>query len=201
MNWFKKKSSLMFIRAAIVSIALIIWIMMFNHHDQVMLSHDQLNQKMDRESRRFHTLNEKTLLAEEYKARFEALVPVDKYKQENRLALLDALEQIRKKFQLANFKYEIEPRQPYKYNDGLLLTKGLKTYSSDVSLEFGILHESHLMAVLAEFRNLKTAVTVLHACSLKPVNATIGTGQKIINLSASSNINATCQLKWFTFDF
>ena len=189
------KYNVLLSRSVIVITAVLVWFIFYLNLDEKNQQYQQLTQQLEKQVKRFNQLSDTSSLIEEYAERFNRYMPVSQFENENRLYWLDQLEVIRIKHKLPKLKYNIGQRQAYKYNDRIIKNKGIKVFVSNMTLTMGLMHAGDLMRVIDDLIAIKSSVHVLSACELKLRNknrASLLTG-------VSENIEAVCQVKWFTF--
>jgi len=189
------KYNVLLARSAIVLTAFIVWFVFYQSYENKMQRHEQLNNDLTLQVNRFNKLSDLSVLIENYGDRFNKFMPVSRYENENRLYWLDQLELIRVRHKIPKLRYEISPRQPYKYKDGLIKDKGIKVHVSNMKLTMGLMHIGDLTSVLEDIDQIESSVKLVTSCEMRLLN----TSKKSSLVSTRENIEAICHIKWFTF--
>jgi len=189
------KYNVVMARSVIIVTAVVVWIVFYQSYESKTQRYEQLNNNLTQQVNRFNKLSDLSVLVEDYAERFKEFMPVKQFETENRLYWLDQLELIRVRHKIPKLRYEISKRLPYKYNDGLIKDKGIKVTVSDMKLTMGLMHIGDLTSVLADLEQIKSAVYVVSSCEMDLLNSNIKNSLK----SSQANIEAVCNIKWFTF--
>jgi len=189
------KYNILLASSVVVVTAIIICVVFYESYQTKLVHYQKLNTQLNKESKRFSKLDDMSLLAAEYQERFNSYMPVEQYENENRLYWLDSLEKIRSVHKIPRLSYSISARKPYLYDDGIISDKGVKVSVSDVSLKMNLMHEADLMAVIDSINKIKKSIHVLSSCQLKR----LGLLNKETVIMSAPNIEATCNVKWYTF--
>ena len=189
------KYNLLLARVVVVVTAAVICAAFYLSYRTKSETYYSLNSQLTTETSRFKTLSDKTLLVAEYEEKFNQYMPIEQYENENRLYWLDSLDKIRIKNKIPKLNYTISVQKPYDYKDGLIKTKGLKIKVSEIKLTMSLMHEADLLSVARDLKNIKTSIHIVNSCNLKRTTAA---GKANFNTS-KPNIDATCNIKWFTF--
>ena len=187
------KYNILLASLVVVVTAVIISVVFYQSYSVKLKKYNALSNKLNSESKRFTKLDDMSLLAAEYAEKFNQYMPVERYENENRLYWLDSLEKIRLKYKIPRLKYSIGVRKPYTYNDGVIKDKGLAVYISNIKLSMGLMHEADLISVINSIKSIKDSIHVVSSCQLK--RTATGAGMS----SVHANIEAICNVKWFTF--
>jgi len=189
------KYNVLLSRSVIVMTAALVWFVFYQNLDEKNQQYQQLTQQLEKQVKRFNQLSDTSKLIDEYAERFNRYIPVSQFENEDRLFWLDQLEVIRVKHKLPKLRYDISQRQPYKYKDGIIKNKGIKVFVSDMTLTMGLMHAGDLMRVIDDLVAIKSSLHVLTACELELRNR----NRDSLLTGVSENIEAVCQVKWFTF--
>lgn len=189
------KYNLLLARSMIVLTALIVWFIFYEQYQGKTETYNNLNQQLKEQVSNFKSLNDKALLAELYEKKFNQFMPIEQYESENRLYWLDQLDAIRVKHNIPKLSYSFSATKPYDYKDGLIKHKGLKVSVSNIRLTMGLLHAGDLVTVLNDLKAIKSSIHAITSCEMQRLN-TSGRSKPVPGVP---NIEAICNLKWFTF--
>ena len=181
--------------SVVVITALIICVVFYQSYNTKLVRYSALNSKLNKESKRFTRLDDKSLLVAEYKSQFDKYMPVKQYENENRLYWLDSLERIRIKHKIPRLSYTIGLRKPYLYKDGVIKDRGVNVSVSNITLSMRLMHEADLLSVINSIKSIKKSINLISSCNLKRIGAT----KNIANSKSGPNVSAECNVKWFTF--
>lgn len=182
-------------RSVVVITAVVIWFIYNQNYQSKLDLFTIQTSKLNKQVARFKTLNDMTLLVKEYEEKFNAYMPIDQYEHENRLLWLDSLDAIRIKHKIPKLNYTISARKKYNYKDGLIKSKGLTVSVSDIKLTMSLMHEADLIYILRDLKNIKPSIHVVNSCELKRLS----NRQKTDLRSSQPNVEAVCDVRWFTF--
>lgn len=189
------KYNILLASGVVVAISLIISVLFYQTY-QLKLDHfSNINQKLSNESKRFTTLDNMSSTVAEYGVRFNRFMPVKRFEEEDRLYLLDALETIRIKYKIPKLTYSIGVRKPYSYNDDVIKDRGLTVKVSDIKLTMSLMHEIDLISITKSLKKIKGSIQLITSCQLKRISAVNDTKASV----SSPNIEAICNLRWYTF--
>lgn len=116
-----------------------------------------------------------------YKLEYEALVAQKVIGDEQRLDLVEGLEQLRKQNIVRDFKYTIAPRQPYTPNPPQE-AGNFALYLSPMTMQIELLHEEQLDALFSAIQTQMQGWFILDGCTLtrggagEPLKAECGGG-------------------------
>ncbi len=122
--------------------------------------------------------------------------------EENRLALIEAVNQTRERHKLFPVQIEIEPQRPAIEKPkvpGLESTPadaatGLNMKASRIKITLPLLHEEDLGIFLNELKQ-HIGLFVVEACSIRRTGSTLTAGKAEL----TENLSASCQVLWLTF--
>ena len=189
------KYNILLASSVVVITSLIISILFYQTYQSKLDHYSNINQKLSNESKRFTILDSMSRTVAEYEARFNRYMPVKRFEEEDRLYLLDALETIRIKYKIPKLTYSIGVRKPYNYKDGVIQDRGLTVMVSDIKLTMSLMHEIDLISITNSLKKIKDSIQLVTSCKLKRIGAS-----NTIKASVSSpNIEAICNVRWYTF--
>ncbi|MDH5425011.1 MAG: hypothetical protein OEY29_08470 [Gammaproteobacteria bacterium] len=188
------KYNILLASSVVVITATVICILFYQSYNEKYNNYMSLNNQLKSESRRFTRLDDMSSLVALYEEKFNQYMPVKQYEDENRLYFLDSLERIRLQHKVPALSYSISARKPYDYKDGIIKEKGLKVSVSDIELKMSLMHEGDLLDVVASIKQIKKSVHIVTACQLSRIGSAA-----VRDRSSGPNIDALCNIKWFTF--
>lgn len=189
------KYNLLLASSVVVIISLIISVLFYQTYQSKLDHYSNINQKLSNESKRFTILDDMSRTVAEYEVQFNRFMPVKRFEEEDRLYLLDALETIRIKYKIPKLAYSIDARKPYNYKDGVIKDRGLKVMVSDIKLTMNLMHEVDLISITKSLKKIKRSIQLITSCKLKR----IGDVNKTKASVSSPNIEAICNVRWYTF--
>lgn len=140
---------------------------------------------------RLETVQDESAKLPEYSARYTALSNQKILSDENRLDLMESLEQARKSYRLRNFRYNIAPQEAFLH--GTSMTSRI----SNLNMQANLIHEVQLLEFLSALRSASNGLFIVKGCTLEP-NTTpdpAGTENSIYPL------HAECDGGWITMKY
>ncbi len=105
--------------------------------------------------------------------------------EEQRLNLIEGLDNLRRRNRVLDFKYAISPQQPYK-PEPALDSGNFDLKISNMTLQFELLHEEQLINFFDSLRRDMNGWFILEKCSLEP------------SANAAAQLKADCAGGWLT---
>lgn len=129
-----------------------------------------------------------------YSIEYGALLDQQIIGDDKRLDWIEALEKIRQQSPVNDFRYNIEPQQPYTPQPALDSGNFDVRYSA-MKLQLDLLHEGQLIDFFAALRHHINGWYQLESCSLQRKNTD---SNQTLNLDASAHLSAECSGGWIT---
>lgn len=144
-------------------------------------------------SRKYLSVDEEESIIGEYLPQFRALYDDGILGQEQRLSWLETLKAAGEEIKPPKLAYEIRAQSVYE-PDFALNTGGFDINVTDMDLSLGLLHEGDLFDVLDILDKKAAGLFSVSFCELSR-SARVSREDAL-----PENIEANCQLKWFTID-
>jgi hypothetical protein len=120
---------------------------------------------------------------------------------ENRLALIEAINQTRERYRLYPVKIEIEPqksalgdhREPGDESDPANAGAGIGLMASRIKITLPLLHEADIFHFLEELQKF-SGLFVVEACAIQRTADALSFDKSGLD----ANLNSTCQILWLT---
>ena len=162
-------------------------------HDAASRSHDTQKRRLETIRARYRTIDEQMRLVESRLPEFRALEAAGIIGEEQRLAWIEALQEVAARAGLPSLRYRIEPRTSYEA--GLALDAGVfRPFSSVVRVEAGLLHEGEFERLMRGLAIAKRAwLYRVERCELRRA------GPSFVMRTGAVNLTAECDLRWITF--
>ena len=141
-------------------------------------------------SKRYLAVDEEEKLIKKYYPRFVELYKKGVIGKEQRLNWIEVLRTAGMQIQVPTLTYQIESQDTYKPGYSVTLGK-FRLYSSKMTLNMRLLHEGDLFNILNELNKNANGIYSLNSCRLSK-------NSKIVESADAPNINAECDLQWFT---
>ena len=141
-------------------------------------------------SKRYLAVDEEEKLIKKYYPRFVELYKKGVIGKEQRLNWIEVLRTAGMQIQVPTLTYQIESQDTYKPGYSVTLGK-FRLYSSKMTLNMRLLHEGDLFNILNELNKKANGIYSLNSCRLSK-------NSKIVESADAPNINAECDLQWFT---
>ena len=139
----------------------------------------------------YQTIDDEKRIIETYLPKYEALEEDGIIGIEKRLSWVETLGDAAETIKLPALRYELRPREEYKPE--FPLQQGTyQVFSSDMSLDVGLLHEGDLAALLRELNRNAVGLFSVSRCFLSGPPTTVQLDPK------AKNVTARCDLRWFT---
>ena len=139
----------------------------------------------------YQTIDDEQRVIELYLPQYEALAERGIVGREHRLSWVETLKAVAEEVKLPSLRYELFPQEEYVAE--FPLQQGVyKVYSSDMRLNMGLLHEGDLPLVLRELQRKATGLFTVSRCEMRR------SSQVVTMRPKAQNINASCDLKWYT---
>lgn len=126
--------------------------------------------------------------------RFEALKARGYIGRERRLDWIETIDRLKTARRIVKVDYELAPQRPI--DAGLLpegsSAGGFDIMSSQMRMQFQLLHEAELLSFLGELRDAVPALIQVRSCSVERLSA--GTA----HAAGNAQIKAECVLEWIT---
>lgn len=129
-----------------------------------------------------------------YSIEYGALLAQEIIGEDKRLNWIEALEKIRQQNPTNDFRYRIEPQQPYTPNPALD-TGNFDIRYSAMKLQFELLHEGQLVDFFAALRHDINGWYHLESCTLQRKSVDI---EQPFTPDASARLSAECSGGWIT---
>jgi hypothetical protein len=173
--------------------ALILWYSLyFRGHYQA--AYDDSQSQFRRNSEQYLSVDEDMRIIREKYPRFIDLYNKGVVGRENRLNWLETLRSAAAGIKMPGLRYEIKAQEtnnpPYLVN---VSTGNFQVYSSKMQLSLGLLHEYDLSALLDDLSKRATGLYSVSSCKMTRA----GEGPIVMD-PAKPNINAVCDLDWYT---
>ncbi len=127
-------------------------------------------------------------LVDKYLTEFKALSNSGFIGEERRLSWVESMKEANKTIKLPVFKYSIKPQEQYE-RPGIKASKTVKSLSSPMILNLGLLHEGDLFKVIQLIEDNVQSRFVIDSCKLQ--------SKKVDTLNINKeNISARCVLRW-----
>lgn len=141
-------------------------------------------------SQRYLDVDEEERLINEYFPRFVDLYNSGVIGKEQRLNWIEILRSTAKEMKLPRLNYQVETQKTY--TPGYSVDSGsFSIYSSKMNLQMDLLHEGDLFTI---FESLNEKAKGMYS----PVACDLRSSGKITEQARAPNINATCELRWYT---
>ena len=141
----------------------------------------------------YQTIDDEQRVIELYLPQYEVLAERGIVGKEHRLSWVETLKAVAEEVKVPSLRYELYPQEEYVAE--FPLRQGVyKVYSSEMRLDMGLLHEGDLPVVLRELQRKATGLFTVSRCQL------IRSSQLVTMQPKAKNINASCQLKWYTIE-
>jgi hypothetical protein len=101
---------------------------------------------------------------------YKALTARGVFVTEKRLDLLEAMEALKIRHNIATLEYEMSPQRPLKLASGTNLT-AIDALGSRIKMKASALHDGDMVAFLAEFPRLQRGLFPIDRCVIKRANA------------------------------
>jgi hypothetical protein len=141
-------------------------------------------------SKRYLAVDEEEKLIKKYYPRFMDLYRKGVIGKEQRLNWIEVLRTAGMQIHIPTLTYQIESQDTYKPSYSVVLGK-FRLYSSKMTLNMRLLHEGDLFNILNRLNNNAKGIFSLSSCRLSQ-------NGKIVESADAPNINAECDLQWFT---
>jgi len=158
---------------------------------------DRMYREFTRNELRFQSISKRYLAVDEEEKLIKKYYPrfVDLYKKgvigkEQRLNWIEVLRTAGMQIQVPTLSYQIESQDTYKPGYSVTLGK-FRLYSSKMTLNMRLLHEGDLFNILNRLNKNANGIFSLNSCRLSQ-------NGRIIESADAPNINAECDLQWFT---
>ena len=139
----------------------------------------------------YQTIDDEQRVIELYLPQYEALAERGIVGREHRLSWVETLKAVAEEVKLPSLRYELFPQEEYVAE--FPLQQGVyKVYSSDMRLNMGLLHEGDLPLVLRELQRKATGLFTVSRYEMRR------SSQVVTMRPKAQNINASCDLKWYT---
>ena len=189
-DWVVLRGALIFlVIAVIVSVTLIFGGVHFG--DQASREIGNQRRQLTSVRSQYQTIDDEQRVIELYLPQYEVLEERGVVGKERRLSWVETLKAVAEQVKLGSLRYELYPQKEFVAE--FPLQQGVyKVYSSDMRLDMGLLHEGDLPVVLRELQRKATGLFTVSSCTLLR-------GSELITMQPkANNINATCELKWYT---
>lgn len=161
---------------------------------------NQVNDTYNSERRKFEKLARDSRAAarerqtyRDYIDQFERYSKLGYIGPERRLSWIETLQDVNRVLKLPVLKYAISPRQPLELkNTGFDLDEKVTVYESVMQLHLGLLHGGDLFVFLSELKKRASGLFEVRSCDL------ILASSELHFDTEKPNINASCQLAWYT---
>lgn len=141
-------------------------------------------------SSRYLAVDGEEKLIRKYYPRFIELYRKGVIGKEQRLNWIEVLRQTGMDIHVPSLSYQIKSQDAY--TPSYSISPGhFKLYSSEMTLNMRLLHEGDLFSILDRLNKNAKGIYSLNSCHMSP-NGTI------VEKAGSPNINADCDLQWFT---
>lgn len=144
-------------------------------------------------SRKYLSVDEEESIIGEYLPEFRALYDAGILGREQRLSWLETLKAAGEQIKPPKLAYEIRAQSVYA-PDYVLNTGGFDINVTDMDLSLGLLHEGDLFEILDILDKRAAGLFSVSSCELSR-SARVSREDAL-----PENIDANCQLKWFTID-
>lgn len=142
-------------------------------------------------SQRYLAIDEEEKLIKKYYPVFLELYNKGVIGREKRLNWIEVLRKAGQEIKLSGLNYQIKSQNNYTPNYSLVLGR-YNLFSSTMSLKIQLLHEGDLFDLLDALNEKADGRYSVSKCSFA------GTAKIVTNESGAVNINADCDLQWFT---
>lgn len=140
---------------------------------------------------RLKTIQDESAKLPEYSARYAALSNQKILSDENRLDLMESLEQARKSYRLRNFRYNIAPQEAF------LHEAAMTSRISNLNMQTSLIHEVQLLEFLSALRSASNGLFIVKGCTLE-LNATPG---PVSTEDLVYPLHAECDGGWVTMRY
>ena len=152
---------------------------------------DRMHREFTRNDLRFQSISKRYLAVdEEYYPRFIELYNKGVIGKEQRLNWIEVLRTAGMQIQVPTLSYQIESQDTYMPSYSVTLGR-FKLYSSKMTLNMRLLHEGDLLNILNRLNKNAKGIYSLNSCRLSQNGV-------IVESADAPNINAECDLQWFT---
>ena len=141
-------------------------------------------------SKRYLAVDEEEKLIKKYYPRFIELYNKGVIGKEQRLNWIEVLRTAGMQIQVPTLSYQIESQDTYMPSYSVTLGR-FKLYSSKMTLNMRLLHEGDLLNILNRLNKNAKGIYSLNSCRLSQNGL-------IVESADAPNINAECDLQWFT---
>lgn len=130
---------------------------------------------------------------------FKTLASRGVFMPEQRLDLVEAFDELKRRHRLLSLEYELSPQRPLRMSNGITFS-GVDVMGSRIKFKVRAFHDGDLIAFLDEFPRMKRGFFPLDHCLIKRANdsaqaAAAGAGDKG---QLASGLEAECTLDWVT---
>jgi hypothetical protein len=129
-----------------------------------------------------------------YSIEYGALLDQKIIGEDRRLDWIEGLEAIRKQGLLNDFRYSIDPQQPYTAQPPID-SGNFDVRTSTMKLQLDLLHEGQLVDFFSALRHNSNGWYQLESCSLQRKNAT---ATQALTIDTTAHLGAECSGSWVT---
>jgi len=141
---------------------------------------------------RYLAVDEEEKLINQYYPRFVELYKKGVIGKEQRLNWIEVLRNTGMKYHIPTLNYQIKSQEAYTPGYSVMLGR-FKLYSSKMTLNMRLLHEGDLFTILDSLNSNARGIFSLDHCRLSRSG-------EIKKSADKPNINAQCEMQWFTID-
>lgn len=142
-------------------------------------------------SRRYLALDEEERIIREYYPRFQELERAGLIGEEKRLDWTETLRQVSAELKLPSLSYAIAPRDIYQPPVDIQVA-GYQPFASSMRLSAGLVHAEDLLRLFEALERRARGLFNVEGCTLTRTATAGGESPE------RANVNADCDLKWFT---
>lgn len=150
--------------------------------------------ELSRAASQYRSASDDKAVYEEYAARFRDLEQRGMIGEERRLSWIETLQMINQELKLLVLRYDISPQRTAELDGAGFDTGRFRLQRSDMSLNFGALHEGDVLRLLSSLARDGAGLMETESCSMRRSR---GDGS-ITHDAGSANLEVSCRLHWYT---
>lgn len=194
-DWMKIKTEVRYFVVALVSCALMLAISLY-YHQQRDASWQAAKRNLTQQKIKYQQARDRVSLLQAYENHFNKLKSQGVYGEEQRIQWIETIQSSADKHRIPSVKFNID-QQSKLDKDGLVDLSGIDVYQSKMNLDFHLLHEGDLFALLSDLDRHAHGLNTVNKCVVKNNFSELNS---VVDSPSLANFSGFCELYWYTLD-